>query len=91
MPSRLEALALSLAFSFTIAVSHASAASDATNARSATTPIPVSTQSSEAQRSACTPDVFRLCGQYIPDVDGIVGCLKLQRTNLSPACRAVMR
>jgi hypothetical protein len=91
MPMRLDALALSLALSFTIAISNASAASDANNGPNPTTPIPVSTQSSEAQRSACTPDVFRLCGQYIPDVDGIVGCLKLQRTNLSPACRAVMR
>ena len=56
------------------------------------TPVPMqvaSDQSSDAQRSACTPDVFRLCGQFIPDVDGIVGCLKLQRPNLSPACRAV--
>jgi len=51
----------------------------------------VATSGSDAARSACTPDVFRLCGQFIPDVDGIVGCLKLQRTNLSPACRAVFR
>jgi hypothetical protein len=88
MPLRLDALALSFALSFTIAIANASAASDTPNA---TNPIPVSTQSSDAQRSACTPDVFRLCGQYIPDVDNIVGCLRLQRTNLSPACRAVFR
>jgi hypothetical protein len=91
MPLRLDALALSLALSFTIAICDVSAASDTNHGPSPTTPIPVSTQSSDAQRSACTPDVFRLCGQYIPDVDGIVGCLKLQRINLSPACRAVFR
>jgi hypothetical protein len=45
--------------------------------------------SSDAQRSACTPDVLRLCRQFIPDISGIVACLKLQRSNLSPACRAV--
>jgi hypothetical protein len=46
------------------------------------TPAPihvVNNQGSDAERSACTPDVFRLCGQYIP------------RANLSPACRAVFR
>jgi hypothetical protein len=53
-------------------------------------PIHIATESSsDAQRSACTPDVFRLCRQFIPDIDGIVACLKLQRSNLSPACRAV--
>ena len=53
--------------------------------------VQVATSGSDTDRSACTPDVFRLCGRYIPDVDGIVGCLKLQRTSLSPACRAVFR
>jgi hypothetical protein len=45
-------------------------------------------QGSEAQRQACTPDVFRLCGQFIPDVPNIVACLKAQKPNLSPECRA---
>jgi len=48
-------------------------------------------QGSEAQRLACTPDVFRLCSQFIPDVDNIVGCLRHQRPHLSPACHAVFR
>jgi hypothetical protein len=53
-------------------------------------PIHVATESSsDAQRSACTPDVFRLCWQVIPDINEIVACLKLRRSNLSPACRAV--
>lgn len=64
-------------------------------AGSAKTPItPAATevaiqQASDSDRSACTPDVFRLCSQFIPDVDGILGCLKLNRPNLSSACRAV--
>jgi hypothetical protein len=46
---------------------------------------------SDVQRQACTPDVFRLCGQFIPDAGAIVGCLRVQRPSLSPACRAVFR
>jgi len=41
------------------------------------------------QRAACTPDVFRLCGSDIPDVDRIVACLKKEKPNLSKDCRAV--
>ncbi len=41
------------------------------------------------QRAACTPDVQRLCNQYIPDVQQIVACLKQQQANLSPACADV--
>jgi hypothetical protein len=41
------------------------------------------------QRAACTPDVQRLCNQYVPDVPQIVACLKEQRANLSPACADV--
>jgi hypothetical protein len=41
------------------------------------------------QRAACTPDVFRLCGADIPDVDRIVACLKKEKPNLSKDCGAV--
>jgi hypothetical protein len=41
------------------------------------------------QRAACTPDVFRLCGSEIPNVDRIVACLKKEKPNLSKDCRAV--
>ena len=37
-------------------------------------------QGTDQQREACTPDAFRLCGAYIPDV---VGSL--------PACEAADR
>jgi hypothetical protein len=76
----------------TIALTIGTAGARDANAPTTPAPIQVSNdQGSDAQRSACTPDVFRLCGQFIPDVAGIVGCLRLQRPNLSPACRAVFR
>jgi hypothetical protein len=41
------------------------------------------------QQAACTPDVWRLCGDKIPDVGRIVACLQRNTPNLSRACRAV--
>jgi hypothetical protein len=41
------------------------------------------------QRMACTPDVFRLCGAQIPDVNRIVACLQQNTAQLSGPCRAV--
>jgi hypothetical protein len=41
------------------------------------------------QQMACTPDVWRLCSDRIPDVDRIVACLKQNTPQLSDACRAV--
>jgi hypothetical protein len=41
------------------------------------------------QQIACTPDVFRLCGEQIPDVDRIVACLRQNTPQLSGSCRAV--
>jgi hypothetical protein len=40
------------------------------------------------QQMACTPDVWRLCGAEIPDVDRIVACLRANTPQLSPGCRA---
>jgi hypothetical protein len=42
-----------------------------------------------AQQMACTPDVWRLCGDQIPDVSRIVACLQRNMPNLSGGCRAV--
>ena len=42
------------------------------------------------QQAACQPDVMRLCGNFIPDVDRIVACLKYNEPNLNPACHDVM-
>jgi len=41
------------------------------------------------ERRACTPDVERLCNDYVPDVDRIVACLLRARASLSPACAEV--
>jgi hypothetical protein len=41
------------------------------------------------QQMACTPDVWRLCGAQVPDVNRIVACLQQNMPNLSRACRAV--
>ena len=46
-------------------------------------------QGSEEDRNACTPDVFRLCGQFIPDATQITICLQQKVRVLSPGCRAV--
>jgi len=42
------------------------------------------------QQMACTPDVWRLCGSQIPDVNRITACLRANVPQLSPPCRAVM-
>jgi hypothetical protein len=41
------------------------------------------------QQMACTPDVFRLCGAEIPDVNRITACLRSNTPVLSAPCRAV--
>ena len=41
------------------------------------------------QQMACTPDVWRLCSEEIPDVNRITACLQQHTPNLSDACRAV--
>lgn len=42
------------------------------------------------EQQACTPDVFRLCSAYIPDVSNIINCLKDKKRSLSVACKTVM-
>ena len=34
----------------------------------------------------CTPDVMRLCSEFVPDSDRIVACLKSKRRLLAPQC-----
>jgi hypothetical protein len=41
------------------------------------------------QQMACTPDVWRLCSNEVPDVGRIVGCLRQNTPQLSNGCRAV--
>ena len=41
------------------------------------------------QRAACMPDAFRLCSSEIPNIPGITACMRRQKADLSPACKAV--
>lgn len=41
------------------------------------------------QQMACTPDVWRLCSDQIPDTNRIVACLRQNTPQLSNGCRAV--
>jgi hypothetical protein len=50
---------------------------------------PALAQASDAAEK-CTPDVMRLCNEYIPDADRIVRCLKAKRRQLSPGCSSAM-
>jgi hypothetical protein len=47
-------------------------------------------QGTMTQEDACRPDVFRLCGSYIPHVGQIVACLRGNEARLSEACHQVM-
>ncbi len=40
------------------------------------------------QQQACTPDAFRFCGRYIPDIQSITACMVANKALLSPQCRA---
>jgi hypothetical protein len=42
------------------------------------------------QQAACRPDVLRLCGPEIPDVQRITMCLRYYMKKLSPECAAVI-
>jgi hypothetical protein len=44
---------------------------------------------SQEDQQACTDDVFRLCGEFVPDETRIIACMKAHKANLSPACKAV--
>jgi hypothetical protein len=39
----------------------------------------------------CTPDVMRLCSEFVPDADRIVRCLKVKRRQLSPSCASALQ
>jgi hypothetical protein len=43
----------------------------------------------QADADACTPDVFRLCQQAIPDESRVSLCLFQNKRLLSPACTTV--
>ena len=51
---------------------------------------PAAAQASDAA-DRCTPDVMRLCNEYIPDADRIVACLKAKRRQLTPTCLSALQ
>ena len=53
-------------------------------------PTPAVAQSSDAA-DRCTPDVMRLCSEFVPDADRIVRCLKVKRRQLSPSCHSALQ
>ena len=52
-------------------------------------PADAAVEATAEQRAACTPDAFRLCSGEIPNIPAITACMRKNRTNLSPACKAV--
>ena len=50
---------------------------------------PAAAQASDAA-DRCTPDVMRLCSEFIPDADRIVVCLKAKRRQLTPTCLSAL-
>ena len=53
------------------------------------TPAAAQTSRAEAEQ-LCTPDVMRLCNEFIPDPNRILRCLNAKRRQLSPGCRTAM-
>jgi hypothetical protein len=51
---------------------------------------PTSANAQQTAEQACTPDVMRLCQQFVPDRARIGACLAHNKRQLSPACRSVM-
>jgi hypothetical protein len=51
---------------------------------------PAAAQASDAA-DRCTPDVMRLCSEFVPDADRIVACLKVKRRQLSNSCRTALQ
>ena len=52
-------------------------------------PVPALSQGTLEQRLACTPDVLRLCSEFVPNADQITTCLREKNAELSDACRTV--
>jgi hypothetical protein len=53
-------------------------------------PTPAAAQAPDAA-DRCTPDVMRLCSEFVPDADRIVKCLKVKQRQLSPSCRSALQ
>jgi hypothetical protein len=47
-------------------------------------------QGTADERTACEPDVTRLCNEFMPNRDKIIVCLNQKVKQLNPACRSVI-
>jgi hypothetical protein len=45
-------------------------------------------EATQAERSACQSDAFRLCSHAIPDRDNVRACLRQNMRRLSSLCRS---
>jgi hypothetical protein len=44
---------------------------------------------SQEDEAACTPDVMRLCQEFVPNRKQIISCMVTKKKDLSPECFAV--
>ena len=51
---------------------------------------PAAAQASDAAER-CTPDVMRLCSEFVPDANRIVVCLKAKRRQLTRSCSTALQ
>lgn len=51
---------------------------------------PAAAQAADAA-DRCTPDVMRLCSEFVPDEGRIVTCLKAKRRQLSKSCLTALQ
>ena len=42
----------------------------------------------EQQKLACLSDAIRLCGEEMPDLEGVKNCMRGKKRLVSPACAA---
>ena len=53
-------------------------------------PAPARAEVSPQVQQACTPDVMRLCNEFVPDVAKITACMNRKRAQVSPTCSAAI-
>jgi hypothetical protein len=51
---------------------------------------PALAQVSPEVQQACTPDVMRLCNEFVPDVAKITACMNRKRAQVSATCSAAI-
>jgi hypothetical protein len=51
---------------------------------------PALAQVSPEVQQACTPDVMRLCNEFVPDVAKITACMNRKRALVSQTCKAAI-